>query len=77
MPRWSAHGGRDGLRGCGLRIVADARQFGHLSAQQRSDVSVAQVKTLLVGCQAMQSYNPELTETPTYIALDGLRGIGG
>ncbi|COW10236.1 TetR family transcriptional regulator [Mycobacterium tuberculosis] len=32
-----------------------------------------EVKTLLVGCQAMQSYNAELAAKVTDVALDGLR----
>jgi hypothetical protein len=39
----------------------------------RLDAGVAEVKALLVGCQAMQSYNAELAEKVTDIALDGLR----
>lgn len=39
----------------------------------RPDVDVLEVKTLLVGCQAMQSYNAELAAKVTDVALDGLR----
>ncbi|MGO9511589.1 MAG: TetR/AcrR family transcriptional regulator [Mycobacterium sp.] len=52
-----------------------------LAAQQadtaRSDVGVPEVKALLVGCQAMQSYNAELAERVTDVALDGLRTKAG
>jgi AcrR family transcriptional regulator len=43
----------------------------------RSDVTVPEVKTLLVGCQAMQSYNGELADRVTEVALDGLRSNRG
>ena len=39
----------------------------------RPDVTVPEVKTLMVGCQAMQSYNGELAYKVTEVALDGLR----
>jgi hypothetical protein len=49
-----------------------------LSAAQKAgtarlDVTVPEVKTLMVGCQAMQSYNAELADRVTEVALDGLR----
>jgi hypothetical protein len=43
----------------------------------RRDVSVPEVKTLLVGCQAMQAYNGALAEQVTNIAIDGLRSTAG
>jgi AcrR family transcriptional regulator len=39
----------------------------------RGDVDVADVKALLVGCQAMQTYNNDLAEHLTDVVFDGLR----
>lgn len=39
----------------------------------RSDVTVRDVKALLVGCQAVQSYNAEVAERATGVVFDGLR----
>ena len=33
----------------------------------------ADVKAILVGCQAMQAYNPDAAERLTEVVLDGLR----
>ncbi|CAM4308734.1 Solvent efflux pump srpABC operon corepressor [Mycobacterium basiliense] len=87
--RWGAadRGLVEALAGAGIEIdgaAPDAEEefMGLLAellraAQQvgtaRSDVTVPHVKTLLVGCQAMQSYNAELAERVTDVALDGLR----
>jgi hypothetical protein len=54
-------------------LLSAAQQIGAV----RQDVSVLEVKTLLVGCQAMQSYNGDLAEQVTNIALDGLRPTVG
>ncbi|BBX75693.1 helix-turn-helix transcriptional regulator [Mycobacterium shinjukuense] len=77
----------EALAGIGIDInsaapdaEADFRDLlaGLLHAAQRAgtarrDVGVAEVKTLLVGCQAMQGYNAALAERVTDVALDGLR----
>jgi hypothetical protein len=34
---------------------------------------VPEVKTLMVGCQAMQSYNDGVADRVTSVVLDGLR----
>ncbi|SIL80290.1 Possible transcriptional regulatory protein TetR [Mycobacteroides abscessus subsp. abscessus] len=39
----------------------------------RSDVGVHEVKALLVGCQAMQSYNKDVSRQVTDVVFDGLR----
>ena len=39
----------------------------------RKDVGVADVKALMVGLQAMQSYNDDAAERLTEVVLDGLR----
>ncbi|WP_414688304.1 hypothetical protein [Mycobacterium sp.] len=37
------------------------------------DVGVAEVKALMVGCQATQTHNAELAERTVNVVLDGLR----
>jgi hypothetical protein len=39
----------------------------------RSDVSVSDVKAIMVGLQAMQSYNDDAAKRLTDVVLDGLR----
>ncbi|MDX3193427.1 TetR/AcrR family transcriptional regulator [Streptomyces sp. MN03-5084-2B] len=39
----------------------------------RADVTSDEVETLIVGCQAMQQYRPDLAEKTLVIMLDGLR----
>jgi hypothetical protein len=39
------------------------------------DVGVAEVKALMVGCQATQTYNAELAERTVNAVLDGLRSL--
>lgn len=41
----------------------------------RQDVGVPEVKALLIGCQAVHTYNSDLAEQVTNIALDGLRTV--
>lgn len=39
----------------------------------RADVGVREVKSLLVGCQAMEAYNSAVAERVTEVVIDGLR----
>src|ERR1700738_1340291 len=39
----------------------------------RRDIGVREVKSILVGCQAMEAYNPALAEQVTDVVIDGLR----
>jgi AcrR family transcriptional regulator len=39
----------------------------------RKDLGVREVKTILVGCQAMEAYNSALAERVTDVVVDGLR----
>ncbi|MEE3067005.1 MAG: helix-turn-helix domain-containing protein [Actinomycetota bacterium] len=39
----------------------------------RRDIGVREVKTIMVGCQAMEAYNEELAERVTDVVVDGLR----
>jgi AcrR family transcriptional regulator len=56
-----------------LGLLAELLRAAQRAGTVRLDVGVSEVKTLLVGCQAMQSYNAELAERVTDVALDGLR----
>ncbi len=87
--QWGAtdRGLAEALAGVGLDIKAAAPEseeafltvLGELlrAAQQagtaRRDVGVAEVKAILVGCQAMQAYNADLAERVTEVVADGLR----
>jgi len=57
-----------------LSLLADLLRPAQEAGAVRLDVGVSEVKTLMVGCQAMQGYNAELAERVTEVALDGLRG---
>ncbi|CAM2836367.1 TetR/AcrR family transcriptional regulator [Mycobacterium intermedium] len=56
-----------------LGLLGDLLTAAQRSGTARQDITVPEVKTLLVGCQAMQGYNAELAERVTEVALDGLR----
>lgn len=87
--RWGAtdRGLAEALAGFGIDIAASAPEseeaflgvLGELlaAAQQagtvRQDLDVREVKAILVGCQAMQSYNSALAERVTDVVMDGLR----
>ncbi|MGB9304554.1 MAG: helix-turn-helix domain-containing protein [Mycobacterium sp.] len=60
-----------------LSLLGDLLLAAQQAGTARSDVGVPEVKALLVGCQAMQSYNAELAERVTDVALDGLRTKAG
>jgi AcrR family transcriptional regulator len=59
-----------------LGLLADLLSAAQHAGTARPDITVPEVKTLMVGCQAMQSYNAELADRVTEVALDGLRGNG-
>jgi AcrR family transcriptional regulator len=87
--QWGAkdRGLADALAGVGIDIkdaVPDAEEaflglLGELlrAAQKartvRSDVDVPDVKAIVVGCQAMQAYQPDKAARLTEVVLDGLR----
>jgi AcrR family transcriptional regulator len=60
-----------------MSLLGDLLRAAQQAGTARSDVGVPEVKALLVGCQAMQSYNAELAERVTDVALDGLRTKAG
>lgn len=89
MLQWGAtdRGLVDALAGFGIDIARAAPRaedaflavLGELlrAAQQagtaRQDISVREVKAMLVGCQAMEAYNSALAERVTDVVVDGLR----
>ncbi|HEY6577591.1 MAG TPA: TetR/AcrR family transcriptional regulator [Mycobacterium sp.] len=56
-----------------LQVLRDLLDAGQKAGSVRSDVDVADVKTLLVGCLEMQAANPVAAERLTGVVLDGLR----
>jgi len=56
-----------------LGLLGELLRVAQQAGAVRADVDAATIKTLLVGCQAMQSYSPELTDRVTTIVEDGLR----
>ncbi|OBG30802.1 MULTISPECIES: TetR/AcrR family transcriptional regulator [Mycolicibacter] len=88
MVRWGAkdRGVVEALAGLGIDVGQEAEGaflalLGELlrSAQDagtaRRDIGAREVKSLLVGCQAMESYNPESAERVTGVVIDGLRAV--
>jgi AcrR family transcriptional regulator len=59
-----------------LSMLGELLRAAQHAGTARADVGVPEVKTLLVGCQAMQGYNADLAERVTDVALDGLRHDG-
>ncbi|MBX9642229.1 MAG: TetR/AcrR family transcriptional regulator, partial [Mycobacteriaceae bacterium] len=59
-----------------LKMLGELLRAAQQAGTARPDVGVPEVKTLLVGCQAMQGYNAGLAERVTDVALDGLRHDG-
>lgn len=59
-----------------LTVVGDLLAAAQRAGTVRSDITVADVKALLVGCQAMQSYNADVAERVTSVVFDGLRAEG-
>ena len=56
-----------------MNLLSDLLRAAQRAGTARPDIGVPEVKTLLVGCQAMQEYNAEVAERVTDLALDGLR----
>jgi AcrR family transcriptional regulator len=54
-------------------LLGELLRAAQQAGTARRDVGVPEVKALLVGCQAMQSYNAELAERVTTVVVDGLR----
>lgn len=56
-----------------LDLLGELLRAAHEAGTVRKDVEVADVKALMVGLQAMRSYNDETAERLTEVVLDGLR----
>ncbi len=56
-----------------LALLDELLRAAQKAGTARHDVGVREVKALLVGCQAMQTYNPALAERVTDVVIDGLR----
>src|SRR5271163_2118284 len=56
-----------------LGLLGEMLSAAQESGTARKDVGVPEVKALLVGCQAVETYNSDLAGQVTNIALDGLR----
>ncbi|MGC7258508.1 TetR/AcrR family transcriptional regulator [Mycobacteroides abscessus subsp. abscessus] len=54
-------------------VLGDLLRAAQQAGTVRSDVGVHEVKALLVGCQAMQSYNKDVSRQVTDVVFDGLR----
>ncbi|WP_101950460.1 TetR/AcrR family transcriptional regulator [Mycobacterium sp. 3519A] len=56
-----------------LGLLGDLLRAGQKAGTVRCDLDVRDVKALMVGAQAIQSYNAEAAERLTEVVLDGLR----
>ncbi|HTI78106.1 MAG TPA: TetR/AcrR family transcriptional regulator [Mycobacterium sp.] len=56
-----------------LDLLGELLRVAQEAGTVRKDVGVADVKALMVGLQAMQSYNDDAAERLTEVVLDGLR----
>ncbi|MEV0668717.1 TetR/AcrR family transcriptional regulator [Mycobacterium sp. NPDC050441] len=58
-----------------LSVLGELLAAAQRAGTVRDDMTVADVKALLVGCQAMQTYNADVAERVTSVVFDGLRAI--
>jgi AcrR family transcriptional regulator len=56
-----------------LAVLADLLRAAQEAGTARPDIGVREVKSILVGCQAMEAYNSDLAERVTDVVIDGLR----
>src|SRR4029077_15797163 len=56
-----------------LAMLDDLLRAAQEAGTARRDIGVREVKSILVGCQAMEAYNSELAERVTDVVVDGLR----
>jgi AcrR family transcriptional regulator len=56
-----------------LTLLGELLRAAQKAGTARRDIGVREVKSILVGCQAMEAYNPELAERATDVVVDGLR----
>jgi AcrR family transcriptional regulator len=56
-----------------LGLLGDLLSAAQRAGTVRADVTVPEIKAILVGLQAMQAYNADVAERGTDVVLDGLR----
>ena len=56
-----------------LAMLDELLRAAQRAGTARPDIGVREVKTIMVGCQAMEAYNAELAERVTDVVVDGLR----
>jgi AcrR family transcriptional regulator len=56
-----------------LALLHELLRAAQQAGTARKDLGVREVKTILVGCQAMEAYNSALAERVTDVVVDGLR----
>lgn len=56
-----------------LAVLGELLRAAQKAGTARRDIGVREVKSILVGCQAMEAYNSELAERVTDVVVDGLR----
>jgi AcrR family transcriptional regulator len=62
-----------GVRDAFLGLVDELLRAAQQAGTARTDVNATQVKTLIVGCQAMQTYNNKASKQAIAVVFDGLR----
>ena len=56
-----------------LAVLDELLRAAQQAGTARQDIGVREVKSILVGCQAMEAYNSELADRVTEVVVDGLR----
>jgi AcrR family transcriptional regulator len=56
-----------------LSVLEELLRAAQEAGTARQDIGVREVKSILVGCQAMEAYNSALAERVTDVVVDGLR----
>jgi AcrR family transcriptional regulator len=56
-----------------LAVLGELLHAAQKAGTARQDIGVREVKSILVGCQAMEAYNSELANRVVDIVFDGLR----
>ncbi len=56
-----------------MTLLDDLLKAAQRAGTVRADVTAPEVKTLMIGCQAMQSYNNALADRVIEVVLNGLR----
>jgi AcrR family transcriptional regulator len=56
-----------------LAVLGDLLRAAQEAGTARQDIGVREVKSILVGCQAMEAYNSALADRVTDVVDDGLR----